>query len=277
MIAQRVRGGSTNITDTDALAYITAVNAADGSTLEKTAQRAIQTFIAGLKSDGIWSALSLCYVLCGARTLSGALVPLKGPAPTNVNFVAADYTRAGLKGDGTSKYLNTNLNSSALASLSHHLYVRGVGYETTGDRIACGVYNGATGGPTILTLDITTALLGGNRGGRSNGLLVGGSYGPFFNTGYADGGLGLSRTALNSVKAFQNGVLRATKTDAAAWSNPSLLFYLFALRNTGADGGVGGHTAARLRIATIGSGLSDAQMTALDARAATLESTLVSL
>lgn len=275
MIAQRVRGGSTNITDTDALAYIAAVNAADGSTLEKTAQRAIQTFIAGLKSDGIWSALSLCYVLCGSRTLAGALVPLKGPAPTNVNFVAADYTRAGLKGNGTSKYLNTNLNSNALASLSHHLYVRGVGYETTGDKIACGVYNGDS--PSILTLDITTALQGGNRGGRSNGAPVGAGYGPFFNTGYADGGLGLSRTALNSVKAFQNGVLRATKADSGAWSKPNLVLYLFALRNTSAGGGVNAHTAARLRIATIGSGLSDAQMTALDTRAATLESTLVSL
>lgn len=271
MIAQRVRGSGSGITDTDALAYIAAVNAADGSTLEKTAQRAIQTFIAGLKSDGIWSALSLCYVLCGARTLAGALVPLKGPAPTNVNFVAADYTRAGLKGDGTSKYLNTTLNSSTLAALSHHLYVRGVGYETTGDRIACGAYISISS--TILALDISTALLGGQRGGRS-GMT---SAGAFFSTGYADGGLGLSRTALNSVKAFQNGVLRATKTDSPSWSDPSMTFYLFVLHNSGAAAAASGYTAARLRIATIGSGLSDAQMTALDTRAATLESTVISL
>jgi hypothetical protein len=51
--------------------------------------------------------------MAGARTLSGALVPLAGTAPTNYNFVSGDYSRKlGLLGDGSSKYLNTQYNSA---------------------------------------------------------------------------------------------------------------------------------------------------------------------
>jgi hypothetical protein len=51
--------------------------------------------------------------MAGARTLSGALVPLAGNAPTNNNFVSGDYSRKlGLLGDGSSKYLNTQYNSA---------------------------------------------------------------------------------------------------------------------------------------------------------------------
>jgi hypothetical protein len=47
----------------------------------------------------------------GARTLPGALVPLKGPAPHNVGpFVGADYARkTGITGK-TGAHLNTNRN-----------------------------------------------------------------------------------------------------------------------------------------------------------------------
>jgi hypothetical protein len=64
------------------------------------------------KADGTFSAIKAACLLCGARTLAGALVPLVGTAPTNVadGFVSGDYTRGGatpgLKGDGTS-YLDS--------------------------------------------------------------------------------------------------------------------------------------------------------------------------
>ena len=97
------------VSDSDALAYISAVETADGSALEDAVKFAYEDFILGCKSDGIWSAIKASCILAGARTLSGALVPLVGTAPTNFNFVSADYNReTGLKGDGSTKRLNTN-------------------------------------------------------------------------------------------------------------------------------------------------------------------------
>jgi hypothetical protein len=95
--------------DRDALAYIRNVEAADGGYLELGVKRAIDTFVRGCKYDGIWNAIKASALLCGARTLAGALTPLAGDAPTNNNFVDADYNReTGLKGNGSTKYLNSN-------------------------------------------------------------------------------------------------------------------------------------------------------------------------
>ena len=107
--------------DTDAQAYITAVETADGQALETGVKDAINAFVVGCKADGIWTAIKASCILAGARTLSGALVPLAGTAPTNVNFVAGDYDRkTGLVGNGTSKYLDSNRANNADPQNSNH-------------------------------------------------------------------------------------------------------------------------------------------------------------
>ncbi len=100
--------------DADAAAYLTAVMQADQVGLEPAVQLAVSNFVAGCKSDGIWNAIKASCILMGARTLTGALVPLAGNAPTNVGpFVSTDYNRkTGLKGNGSTKYLNTNRKPS---------------------------------------------------------------------------------------------------------------------------------------------------------------------
>jgi hypothetical protein len=108
--------------DPDAWRYILAVQAADGQSLETSIQRAIDAFVKGCKADGIWTAIKASCVLAGARTLAGALVPLVGTAPTNVNFVSGDYDRkTGLVGNGTTKYLNSNRNNNADPQNSFHM------------------------------------------------------------------------------------------------------------------------------------------------------------
>lgn len=100
--------------DTDAGNYIQAVEAADGQALESATRKAINDFVIGCKQDGIWDAIKASCILAGARTLAGALVPLVGTAPTNYNFVAGDYNRkTGLKGNATTKYLNSNRDNAA--------------------------------------------------------------------------------------------------------------------------------------------------------------------
>jgi hypothetical protein len=94
--------------DADATRYIEAVERADGQRLELAVQLAINAFVVGCKSDGIWPAIRTSCILMGARTLAGCLTPLAGQAPTNFNFVSADYNRKnGLKGGGfgSGKYL----------------------------------------------------------------------------------------------------------------------------------------------------------------------------
>jgi hypothetical protein len=112
--------------DTDAQAYITAVEAADGQSLETAVKDAINDFFVGCKADGIFSALKASCILAGARTLSGALVPLviTMPAPTNYNFVAGDYNRkTGLVGDGSTKYLDSNRAANLDPQNSRHAAV----------------------------------------------------------------------------------------------------------------------------------------------------------
>jgi hypothetical protein len=101
--------------DSDVRAFIAAVEFADQQPLEQAVKDAYRDFIVGCKADGIWTAFRTCGFLMGARTLSGALTPLVGPAPSNVNFVSGDYDRkTGLVGDATTKQLDIDFNPSTL-------------------------------------------------------------------------------------------------------------------------------------------------------------------
>lgn len=98
--------------DPDAQAYINAVEAVDGQALEAGVRTAINAFVVGCKSDGIWNPIKASCILAGARTRLGAMVPLVGAAPTSFNFVDGDYDRkTGLIGDGSTKYLLLNRNN----------------------------------------------------------------------------------------------------------------------------------------------------------------------
>jgi hypothetical protein len=111
--------------DAEADAYIAAVEAADGQSLESGVKFAIKNFVLCCKDDGIWPAIKASCILAGARTLAGALVPLAGTAPTNVGpFVSGDYNRkTGLVGNATTKYLNSNRNNNADPQNNRHLSV----------------------------------------------------------------------------------------------------------------------------------------------------------
>lgn len=113
---------SRSLVDADATAYLTAVQAADGQALEPAVRNAITAFVIGCKQDGIWSAIKASCILMGARTLSGALTPLVGAAPTNNNFVSGDYNRrTGLTGNGTTKWLRSGRGNADDPQDSKHM------------------------------------------------------------------------------------------------------------------------------------------------------------
>jgi hypothetical protein len=130
------------VSDPDAMAYLQAVEVADNQALEQGVQQAVNQFVIGCKADGIWDAIKASCILAGARTRLGALVPLKGTAPTSFNFVDGDYNRkTGLVGNGTfdgsgqtggSKYLAANRANNADPQNSNHNAVYATDLPTTG-------------------------------------------------------------------------------------------------------------------------------------------------
>jgi len=244
--------------DTDAQAYITAVEAADTAAevsggLETATKDAINAFVVGCKLDGTWIAIKACCILAGARTLAGALVPLVGTAPTNNNFVSGDYNRkTGVLGNGTNKYLNSNRNNNADPQNSKHLS----GYLTTA------VTGGVMGTPDYtqagwsgIYLDNVTAPYYFNPG-------INNLAGQFANNqaGITLAGFnGASRNSSTNVTTRRNGASSDNNKTSAAPLNSNILVF----------GGivVNAYSSQRIAFYSIGESLNlsllDARVTAL--------------
>jgi hypothetical protein len=109
--------------DPDAFAYYTAVEAADGQALEGSVRDAYNAFVVGCKADGIWTAIKASCILAGAKTLSGALTPLAGAAPSGFNLASGTYSRtAGITFNPiVSGYIDTNRSGNADPQNNVHL------------------------------------------------------------------------------------------------------------------------------------------------------------
>jgi len=138
-----------NNIDRDAAVYLNAVAQADGQQLEPAVRKAINDFVVGLKRDNLWSALKASCILAGARTLTGALTPLVGSAPTNNGpFVSGDYARGGatpgLLGNGSTKFLDSNRANDADPQNNQHMAVWATAVHT-GSQAGSYIGAGATG------------------------------------------------------------------------------------------------------------------------------------
>ena len=241
--------------DADAQAYITAVETADGQALETGVKDAINAFVVGCKADGIWTAIKASCILAGARTLAGALVPLVGAAPTNFNFVSGDYDRkAGLVGNGTTKYLIANRAYNATPANNEHLSVyRSVAAQ--GNQIG-----GGTISPQCLS----------RIGYISSGLYVelqslGNAASSVSYTGF----MGSSRSSSSSV-AFRRGSASVTlSTSSVTRSSTSTSYGVFCANYS--DLAASGPSASRLAFYSIGESLT---LALLDSRVSTLISDL---
>ena len=244
----------TSTLDSDALAYIAAVESADGAALEDGVKSAINSFIRGCKEDRIWTALKSSCILAGARTLSGALVPLVGTAPTNNNFVSADFNRkTGLKGNTTTKYINPQRAINADPQNSHHygVYVTEAPNLTTtrgfiGNAPGTGVNNYMQG------------IASGNTLQAYNRHPIGGPTNQAATTGYK----GTSRSASNSWSVRSGGL--NTNLSTASLTPNSSAFGVFARGTTT-------FTDARMSFYSIGEHLS---LSLLDTRVSNLMTAL---
>lgn len=188
------------VLDPDAEIYINAVEFADGQDLEQDVKIAINDFVVGCKSDLIWDAIKASCILAGARTLDGAFIPLKGSAPTNINFISADYDRKiGLLGDGSTKYINTNRNNNTDPQNNQSMSV----YRTAlpiggGAKVSIGAGEGGENGSTRIAESSTISLQAILRNRNSSAESV--------NSGIALGLSGMSRSASNEYNYYYNNI-----------------------------------------------------------------------
>jgi hypothetical protein len=217
---------------------------------------AVNAFVVGCKADGIWAAIKASCILAGARTLSGALVPLVGTAPTNFNFVSGDYNReTGLVGDGSAKYLNSNRAGNAEPDASVHQSIW-VSTAASGIRAYIGTFgaSGNTDGSVMILVNNTTnELVFRSRNSAADVVASAAA-----RTGF----IGHSRS--NSSNYIARSALTNTTFTRVFAASHSLTNYVFA-RNT--DNAISSPADARLAFYSIGESLD---LALLDTRVTTL-------
>jgi hypothetical protein len=240
--------------DAAAAAYIAAVEAADGQALEAGVKTAINAFVVGCKADGIWEAIKASCILSGARTLSGALVPLAGTGPTNNNFVSGDYDRkTGLVGNGSTKYLNSNRATNVDPQNNKHAGI----YVSTGDSTATGYYlGGGLNGYTGIGRVASGNFLIGYISNPSGAIQIS-------NQGNTTGCKGISR-ANSSTALVRTGGVTTSNTQASLAETITSNIAIFA---DNYNNSVSTYTNARLAFYSIGESLD---LALLDARVTTL-------
>jgi len=224
--------------------YIERVERAEGQATESDVRIAINDFVRGCKIDGTWNAIKSSCIMAGARTLTGALVPLVGTAPTNFNFVGGDYDRkTGLLGNGSTKYLNSNRPSNADPQNSKHLSV----YVSTSPANSTNQY--VIGGGSGLSFDdIGYLFIQGNTGITTYSRSVGGDR--VANSTSITGLLGISRASSAQYSAIIEKISTPySRASATPGSTPLTVF----ADNTG--GNVSFYSNCRLAFYSMGEAL----------------------
>lgn len=131
--------------DADWLAYYNRVIAAGGS-LTTTEQNATKQLVADLKANSLWTPMKAIYPMVGASAAACAQ-NLKSSSFTGAFTSGWTFASTGVKGNGTSAYMDTALNSLTHLSQTNtslSLYVRN--NSNAGNPYDIG---NATGGVTI--------------------------------------------------------------------------------------------------------------------------------
>ena len=244
--------------DPDALAFFARVTTA-GGTLSNTEKTAVNQLVLDMKSYGIWTSMKAVYPMVGASAAACAQ-NLKSSSFTGTFTSGWTFANTGVTGNGTSAYMNTNLNASTqLTNLNTHLsfYSRTNQYPYTGSNSQ--ILFGAAISPTYLPLfDLEL----NNTGANANTF---GVYMNDYNTGFlrvantdTRGFIFGNRTASNVLNMFRNGTKIGSNSSTTSQVLPNLDIWMNGLNlsNTLAP-----NTAcnAECAFASIGDGLTDTQ------------------
>ena len=123
--------------DPDAAAFFARVTAA-GGTLSATEESAVNTLVIQMKADGIWTPMKAIYPMVGASAAACAQ-NLKSSSFTGTFSSGWTFASTGVKGNGSSAYMDSTLNPSvSLSQNSTH-----ISYYTRTDTFAASYEIGA--------------------------------------------------------------------------------------------------------------------------------------
>ena len=221
--------------DADWLAYYNRVIAAGGS-LTTTEQNATKTLVADLKANGLWTPMKAIYPMVGASAAACAQ-NLKSASFTGSFTSGWTFASTGVTPNGTSAYLDTNLNQSThITNTSQH-----ISFYSRTDWIS--------GNPGEIGIATSATFLLLRSGFYSNQCDSN-----FANTAQNTKGFYLgSRTSSILRRGFYNGAQVHEVTDTPN-ATSSLNYYIGALNNNGVAGFFSPKECA---FASIGDGLTN--------------------
>ena len=267
----------------EAIDWATRVSA-NGGVISTSVIRAVSAFCAEIDRNSLRDRFLRLNLFAGGN-LSGALVPLYrstsfggtgvgNATDTNINFVSADFSETGasggLKGNGSNKYLNTGFTPAMFANTANvHLSYSGTSLETTsgGAPYALGSFAGAE--PGIFALGISLALPTDRRAtqlSNVSALSVSSA-----TRGSTEAHMIGTRTATNAAAMYGGGSLLASVASTVTTASSSAAMFVFC---RSANASPVGFTSGRLRMYSIGNGLTAAQAAAFSAAVIALNNDL---
>lgn len=233
--------------DADAISFINRVVAYGGS-LSTTEQNAINQLILDLKKNNLWSLMKIIYPFVGA-TASSCAQNLMSSVGNAIFTSGWTYSSNGINGNGTSAFLNTNVNQSiSLLISNNHISIYS---RTNSNPLTLTVDCGITNNTTYSFNQIATRYNGNaiyENGSQVISVATANSLGLYLGTS----------TSTTSAKLYKNGtsISSSTTTQARAAFNNNIYIGATCTSSTGV---ALYFTSRQYAFASIGDGLNDEQ------------------
>jgi hypothetical protein len=223
--------------DADAVAFFNRVTTAGGS-LSLTEKQAVNQLVLDLKANSLWTPMKAIYPMVGASAAACAQ-NLKSSSFTGTFYGGVTFASTGIKGNGTTGYMDTFLNVNTSLTLdSTHLSF----YSRT-NVLEASVEMGVTGASNTYLL---YKYSDGNAYSGINGPQVPRPTAATPTTGFLIG----SRTTSTEEKYYTNNVSQTLTSTSSSKQSKNL--YLLAYNNLGFSQG----STKECAFASIGDGLT---------------------
>jgi hypothetical protein len=243
---------------TEANAYLSAVVAAGGTGITSTVSAATRTLFTSLVSNNLYNKIVAFYPMLGGNS-AGCKFNAKNPIDTDAAYRLTfnggwTFNSSGATSNGTNGFANTFVFVSGLTLNNQHASVY---MNLTNVGLS---YFGAIDGASYFTLE--------NAGNEYYGISYGGQI--TTNPTSPQGLYLISTTANTSQNLYKNGSIRFASGGRAV-SNVNRTMYLGAVNR---DGAADQYTNQQYSFSTVGSGLSDAEVSTLSSIINTFQTTL---
>jgi hypothetical protein len=237
--------------DADAQAFFDRVTTA-GGTLSATEKTAINTLVLDLKGYSIWTKMKAIYPMVGASSAACAQ-NLKSSSFTGSFSSGWTFASTGVKGNGTSAYMDTNLTpSSTLSQNSTHISYYSRTNNANKFEFEIGSFNISASGLGSTSFGISYASPSNSFRLRVSTATPTTSYTVTDTRGFFVG----NRTASNQQKIYKTGVL----VDTSNINSDGLSSLQIALNaNRISSSSLGDYSSKECSFATIGDGLTDTE------------------